>query len=77
MWGYLNHSNLKIAIDLNPFVWGFCWAAQDPVEGIAPDLWIRYLRFLPLGLILTIDSGRSSLILPDDEHSEEPDGDGL
>lgn len=57
-WGYLNHCNLKLAVDLNPFVWGFRYLHQGPDPQADPDLHIWYIRCLPLSIILTIDSGR-------------------
>lgn len=75
MWAYLNHSNLKIYLDLNPFIWGFAVMGQDATE-TDPDLYIRYIRILPLGIILTINSGRCNLILPDDTEDKDFD-DGL
>lgn len=65
IWAYLNNSNLKIYLDLNPFVWGFKFVGQDG-DDIAPDLYIRYIRILPLGIILTINSGRCNVIFPED-----------
>lgn len=45
---YLRYSNLKIALDINPFAWRFKWAKTDG---------FYYLRMGPLSFLLTIDDG--------------------
>jgi len=67
-WKYINHSNIKLAIDLNPFVWSFRYMHQGPTES-DPTLNIWYIRFLPLSIILTIDDG--TVILIDDAENYE------
>lgn len=77
MWAYLNHSNLKISFDCNPFVWSFRYMGQDATD-TDPDLYIRYIRILPLGIILTIDSGRCNVVLPEEDQLKDIKfGDGV
>ena len=53
---YLQNSNLKFSFDLNPFVWGFKFLHHKPTR-TDPDLHMFYFRFLPLSILLVIDSG--------------------
>jgi len=55
-WNYLNNSNIKIAFDLNPFVWSFVYMYQPPTN-TDPFLKIWYTRILPLSIIISIDNG--------------------
>ena len=71
-WKYLNNSNVKLAVDLNPFVWSFRYMRMVPTPS-DPDLYIWYIRILPLSIILTIDSGKVILLGEDIEVREEND----
>jgi hypothetical protein len=53
---YLQNSNLKFSIDLNPFVWGFKFLFHKPTR-TDPDLHMIYVRILLLSILLIIDSG--------------------
>lgn len=75
LWAYINHSNLKLAIDLNPFVWSFRYMYQGP-DRSDPDLNIWYIRILPLSIILTIDTGRFNIV-GDDITVRDDEGDTL
>lgn len=58
MLKWLNNSNLKVSIDLNPFVW--VWLPkgihQGPTES-DPKLNIWYVRWLFLSVNLVLDNG--------------------
>jgi hypothetical protein len=56
MWNYLKFSNIKLSVDINPFVWGFKWMFQPPTQS-DPNLRIQYVRFLFLSLVVVIDNG--------------------
>ena len=56
VWGYINFSNLKLAIDCNPLVWSFRYMHMGPTEH-DPYLHIWYFRILPLSVIFSLDNG--------------------
>lgn len=53
---YLKYSNVKLAVDLNPFCWGFKWIYQEPTQR-DPHLHVQYVRLLFLSIIVVIDNG--------------------
>ena|ERR1700761_2299555 len=56
MWRYLKFSNLKVSLDFNPFCWSFIYHYSGPTK-LDPNLSMRYLRILPLSIVLVIDNG--------------------
>lgn len=56
MWNYIKFSNVKLSVDMNPFVWGFKWLFQGPTQS-DPHLRIQYVRFLFLSLVVVVDNG--------------------
>lgn len=56
MWSYIKFSNIKLSVDLNPFVWSFKWMFQGPTQ-TDPHLRIQYVRILFLSLTVVIDNG--------------------
>ena len=70
---YLKNSNLKLSIDLNPFVWSFVAHHQGPSK-TDPNLHIWYMRFLPLSVTLVFDDGTwipYADVFPEIEEMEE------
>lgn len=53
-FNYLKYSNVKLSIDLNPFVWGFIWHYEGPNKE-EPNFRAFYCRFLALSLRIIID----------------------
>lgn len=60
-WNYLNFSNFKISLDLNPFVWSFKFLYEGPSES-NPALRVLYVRLIMLSVIVVIDDGSYKLI---------------
>lgn len=56
MFKYFQYSNIKLSIDLNPFVWNFKWLYEGPTKQ-DPHLRIQYCRILFLSLMVVIDNG--------------------
>lgn len=53
-FNYLKYSNVKLSIDLNPFVWGFIWHYEGPNKE-EPKFHAFYWRILPFSLRIIID----------------------
>lgn len=56
MWDYVKYSNLKLAVDFNPYTWSFKWLYQEPTQR-DPHLHIQYIRILFLSIIVVVDNG--------------------
>lgn len=80
MFAYLKNSNVKLAVDLNPFVWRFKGHHQAPTK-TDPKLHIFFLVFLFLTVIVVIDDGTyiswEELIVPMAKGEEEGGDTGL
>lgn len=53
---WIEYSNVKVSLDLNPWCWSFKFHYQRPVQ-TDPHLRIVYWRILPLSLTLVFDNG--------------------
>lgn len=71
MLKYLRFSNIKLSIDLNPFVWGFRWHYQEPTQ-LDPNLHIQYVRILFLSVAVIIDNGVYRIWEMEDLQTIEP-----
>lgn len=56
MLKWIEFSNVKFSIDLNPFCWSLKWHYQKPTKS-DPHLRILYVRILPFSLALIFDNG--------------------
>lgn len=56
MLKYLRYSNIKLAIDLNPFTWSFRYNNQ-----LIKSMRMIYWRVLPFTIILIIDNGTNPI----------------
>ena len=56
MLNYLRYSNIQIAINLNPFQWGFKVDHGGPTT-MDPGMYFFHLKILMLRLSIVIDDG--------------------
>lgn len=60
MFKYLKYSNIKLSVDLNPFVWNIIYKYEGPTRR-DPHLRMMYLRIFMLSFVVVIDDGTFNL----------------
>lgn len=55
-WSYCRYSNVQLALNLNPLVWGFLFERVKPTE-LDPKLHAVHIKILMFRLSIVIDDG--------------------
>ena len=53
---YIRYSNIQIALNLNPFTWGFIFKYNGPSD-LDPGMYCLHIKFLMIRLSFVIDNG--------------------
>jgi len=56
IWNYIRYSNIQIAINLNPFTWGFHFEANGP-STMDPGMYCLHIKLLMIRFSIVLDNG--------------------